>query len=69
MFDQIATQFKDEFKLGHMAALINHLANVINIFRADFMKDGDAKNAAIDAVCEMLQNQKDKPADGQPKGQ
>ncbi|CAB4133798.1 hypothetical protein UFOVP264_24 [uncultured Caudovirales phage] len=62
MLDKIASQFKSEFQMGHMSAVMNHAANLINIFRADFMKDGDAKNAVIDAFCELLQSQKDKPA-------
>jgi hypothetical protein len=68
MLDTIFNLFKEEFKLGHTAALMNHLANIANIFRVDFMKDGDAKNAAIDALCDLLQAQKDKPAADQPKG-
>ncbi len=60
MLDKISNLFKSEFQMGHMAVLMNHIANVVNIFRVDFMKDGDSKNAAIDAVCELLQQQKDK---------
>lgn len=59
MLDKISSLFKAEFQMGHMAALMNHMANVVNIFRIDFMKDGDSKNAAIDALCELLQQQKD----------
>lgn len=60
MLDKISTLFKKEYQLGHMAALMNHVANMVGIFRSDFMKDGDAKNAAIDALCELLQQHKDK---------
>lgn len=70
MLDKIFNLFKADFQLGHTAALMNHIANIVNIFRVDFMKDSDAKNAAIDALCELLQQQKDKPAvpaEGQPK--
>jgi hypothetical protein len=71
MLDKLANLFKTEFQMGHMAALMNHMANIVNIFRVDFMKDGDSKNSAIDALCELLQAQKDKPAapmDGQKNG-
>jgi len=59
MLDTIAKLFKKEFQIGHMSALLNHIANIVSIFRADFMKDSDSKNAAIDALCELLQQQKD----------
>lgn len=67
MLDNIVNMFKKELQLGHTAALINHVANIVNIFRADFLKDADSKNAAIDAVCELLQQQKDQPP-GQQDG-
>lgn len=48
-----------------MSALMGHISNVINIFHQDFLKDADAKNAAIDALCELLQQHKDQP-EGKP---
>lgn len=60
MLDKLSGFFKAEFQLGHMAALMNHAANIVNILRADFLKDADSKNASIDALCELLQSQKDK---------
>ncbi len=59
MLDLIHSLFKKEFQLGHMAALMNHIANIAAICKTDYLKDGDAKNAAIDAVCAVLQAQKD----------
>lgn len=65
MLDQIFSLFKKQYQLGHMSALMGHISNVINIFHQDFLKDADAKNAAIDALCELLQQHKDQP-EGKP---
>lgn len=71
MLDNILGHFKKEFQLGHSSALLNHIANVVNIFNKDFMKDVDSKNAAIDALCDLLKTYKDQPAapvEGQTNG-
>ncbi len=58
MLDILQSCLKKEFQFSHMAGLINHLGNIIAIVQADFTKDQDAKNAAIDAVCQILQGYK-----------
>jgi hypothetical protein len=62
MIDNILSHFKKDFQLGHSSALLNHIANIINIINKDFMKEADSRNAAIDALCELLQSYKDQPS-------
>jgi hypothetical protein len=59
MLDLLQGCFKQQFQLSHMAALMNHLANVITIVQAEYTKDKDYKNAAIDAICQILQGLKE----------
>lgn len=44
----------------HKIGLITGMASqIVRTFEQEFAKDGDAKNAAIDAIIEMLQRHKD----------
>lgn len=44
----------------HKIGLITGMASqIVRTFDQEFAKDGDAKNAAIDAIIEMLQKHKD----------
>jgi hypothetical protein len=60
MLDKLKELFKEGLGYTHVAGLLQQLANITNIVNAQYMKDGDAKNAAIDLLCEMLQAHKDK---------
>lgn len=60
MLDKLKELFKEGLGYTHVAGLLQQLANITNIVNAQYMKDGDAKNAAIDVICEMLQAHKDK---------
>jgi hypothetical protein len=59
MLENLKDLFKKEFQLSHVAALLNQVHQLVSVFRADFMKDKDSKNAAIDTLCQLLQEQKD----------
>lgn len=62
MLDKISALFKDGLEYTHTAGLLQQISNVVNIINAQYMKDPvDGKNAAIDAICELLQGHKDKP--------
>lgn len=61
MLDKISALFKEGLEYTHTAGLLQQIANVMNIVNAQYMKDGDGKNAAIDAICELLQSHKDAP--------
>lgn len=59
MLEDIKNLFKKEFQLSHVAVLLNQMHQMLSVFRADFMSDANEKNAAIDALCKLLQDQKD----------
>lgn len=66
MLDNLRQLFRKELQYAHTAGVLQQIGNLINIVQAQYMKDGDAKNAAIDAMCELLQSHKDAPAVEQP---
>ena len=61
MLDKIKCLFKEGLEYTHTAGLLQQIANMLNIIHAQYMKDGEGKNRAIDAICELLQSHKDKP--------
>lgn len=61
MLDKIKALFKEGLEYTHTAGLLQQVANLVNIVHVQYMKDEDGKNAAIDAVCELLQGHKDAP--------
>lgn len=61
MLDKIKDLFKEGMGYSHTAGLLQQIGNILNIVHVQYMKDGDAKNAAIDAICEILQSHKDAP--------
>lgn len=60
MLDKIKELFKEGLEYTHTAGLLQQIANLVNIVHAQYMKDSDGKNAAIDAICAILQSHKDK---------
>ena len=61
MLDKIKGLFKEGLEYTHTAGILQQVANLLNIVHVQYMKDADGKNAAIDAVCEILQSHKDAP--------
>jgi hypothetical protein len=61
MLDNIKDLFKDGLQYTHTAGILQQLANVLNIVNAQYMKDEEGKNIAIDLICEILQSNKDAP--------
>jgi len=62
MLDKISGLFKEGLEYTHTAGLLQQIANITNIVHAQYMKDADGKNAAIDSICAILQSHKDKAA-------
>ncbi len=62
MLDKIKALFREGLEYTHTAGLLQQIANINNIVQAQYMRDADGKNAAIDAICEILQSHKDVPA-------
>lgn len=66
MLDEIKNLFKEGLQYTHTAGLLQQIANLTNIVNAQYMKDEDAKNTAIDLICQILQSHKDAPVAKQP---
>ena len=62
MLDKLKELFKDGLGYTHTAGVLQQVANLVNIVHVQNMKDGEAKNAAIDAICVMLHGHKEPPA-------
>lgn len=60
MFNSLFLLIKSEFALSHIQDISGHIGEILSLFSADYMNDKNAKNAAIDAVIEILQQHKDK---------
>lgn len=61
MLDKIKSLFKEEFQYSHMSGLLQQIDSIISLVHAQHMKDESGKNAAIDAICAILQSHKDAP--------
>ncbi len=59
MLDKIKDLFKEGLQYTHTAGLLQQIDNVLKIIHTQYTKDGDAKNTAIDVICELLQSHKE----------
>lgn len=59
MLDNLKDLFKEGLQYTHTAGVLQQLANLVNIVHTQYTKDSDAKNAAIDVICAILQSHKD----------
>jgi hypothetical protein len=60
MFDTIFALFKKDCAFKGVADASSLIVELVELFGEDYMKDKNAKNAAIDAVIKMLEEHKDK---------
>lgn len=60
MFNKLFLALKSAFGLSHYSTIINLLVEMISLVEEEYVKDKDARNAAIDALIEILQEHKDK---------
>jgi hypothetical protein len=60
MFNTIWNSLKEECGLSEMVSIIHGIKQFTEYFNQDYFADKDAKNAAIDAICQILQEHKDK---------
>lgn len=59
MLDDLKDLFREGLEYSHTAGILQQLANLTNILSTQYMKEGSARNDAIDIVCGMLQKHKD----------
>ena len=62
MFDKLFSSIKDELGLAHITSLINAINQVSAHFNDEYVKDGNLRNASLDAVCEVFQGLKKNPS-------
>jgi hypothetical protein len=58
MLDKIFNLFKKDVTLDHMGYLLTSAEQLLQHFEGDRLKDGNSRDAAIDAICELLQSRK-----------
>lgn len=66
MLDTLSQLFKSELQYPHTAHIIQQVMNIFNAIQEQHMKDGNARNTAIDVICNMLQSEKIAPVVAQP---
>ena len=59
MFNSLWDSLKKKDRLPAFMHVVGMVRNLCQHFESDFYKDKDAKHAAIDAICEVLQEYKD----------
>ena len=59
MFNTIWHALRDEFGMPEMESIMSAVKELTSHFTEDYFKDQNAVNAAIDAVCQLLQDHKD----------
>jgi hypothetical protein len=59
MLNDLLSMFGKSTSLSSIGTVVSHLDSIIDVFESEFAKDKDSKNAAIDAVVELLQSLKD----------
>lgn len=61
MLSELKNLFKKEVALVQTCKLSAMVANIVNEFNNEMMKDHSAKDAAIDCIIHLLQGEKDTP--------
>lgn len=59
MFNVIWNALKAQFGMAQLTELLAPVSALAAAFEKDYFTDKTAKNAAIDAICEILQQHKD----------
>ncbi len=59
MFNTIFSIFKSAGSLHNLSNVVESITDLLSYFSKEYIKDKDAKNAAIDALIEILKSHKD----------
>ncbi len=60
MLDFIRGLFKKDFQIMHLSLITGHIGEILALLETEYLQDKSMKNAAIDAVIKLLEEQKDK---------
>lgn len=58
MFNKLFDLFQKSHALSHMSTICYKIESIIDLFEEEYMKDKNTKDAAIDALIEILQKHK-----------
>lgn len=58
MFDTMFNALKTETGIPHATSLMNAINQVLAHFSQEYVKDANLRDAAIDALCDILKSQK-----------
>lgn len=58
MFDTMFNALKTETGIPHATSLMNAINQVLAHFSQEYVKDANLRDAAIDALCDILRSQK-----------
>lgn len=58
MLNTLKTLFKKEVALIQTCKLSAMVINILNEFNADMLKDGNSRDAAIDCIIKLLEDEK-----------
>lgn len=58
MLDTIFTAVKDEFGLLHASNIFLKIEELISMVHDDYLKDGNARDAVLDALAQLIQQHK-----------
>lgn len=59
MLDNLKGLFREGLGYTHVAGILQQVSNIVNIVNTQYMKDIDAKNLAIDIICDLLKTHKE----------
>ncbi len=60
MLVQLIDLLKEGVGIGHIGSILNTVDDLIGLFTSDYVKDGNSKDAMIDAIIELLKINKSK---------
>jgi hypothetical protein len=59
MLDKLKEQFREGLGYTHVAGILQQVSNLVNIVNVQYMRDIDAKNLAIEIICDILRSHKE----------
>lgn len=60
MLDSLLNLLKNQAGIGHLSSILATIEQLVDNVGVDYLKDGNARDAAIDAIVQILQSHKTK---------
>jgi hypothetical protein len=58
MLEFIKSLIENRAKLPHLVSIVDNVRNIVEILEKEYAQDGDAKDAMIDTIMQLLQGNK-----------